>query len=215
MSKIFIYGASNKTRLVIDFLINEKRIDMVQGIIDSNVKKKGNLFYGIEIIGDIENFKKNNISNGTFFCISLSELNFNARMRVHNEFEKIGYSPISIISDDADISNSASVDTGSIIFPDCRINAQARIGKCVTIYTGSLIEHDCVISDNVEISPRCVLAGGVEIGEKAFIGINATILPFVKVGKNSVIGAGAVVTKDIDDNVIVVGNPARILKYRE
>ena len=52
----------------------------------------------------------------------------------------------------------------------------------------------------------------VHIGENAWIGANAVILPGVKIGKNVVIGAGSIVTKDIPDNVIAVGNPCHILR---
>lgn len=52
----------------------------------------------------------------------------------------------------------------------------------------------------------------VHIGDRVWIGANAAILPGVKIGNNSIIGAGSVVTKDIPDNVIAVGNPCRVLR---
>lgn len=52
----------------------------------------------------------------------------------------------------------------------------------------------------------------VTIGDNAWIGGNVTILPGVSIGKNTVIGAGSVVTKDIPDNVIAVGNPCKVIK---
>ena len=52
----------------------------------------------------------------------------------------------------------------------------------------------------------------VHIGENAWIGAGAIILPGVTIGKNAVIGAGSVVTKDIPDNVVAVGNPCRVLR---
>ena len=52
----------------------------------------------------------------------------------------------------------------------------------------------------------------VYIGENVWIGANAVILPGVHIGKNSVIGAGSVVTKDIPENVVAVGNPCRVLR---
>jgi acetyltransferase-like isoleucine patch superfamily enzyme len=51
------------------------------------------------------------------------------------------------------------------------------------------------------------------IKQGASIGANATILPGITVGRNAMIGAGAVVTHDVPDNAIMVGNPARIMKY--
>ena len=52
----------------------------------------------------------------------------------------------------------------------------------------------------------------ITIGDNAWIGAGVIICPGVNIGKNSVIGAGSVVTKDIPDNVVAVGNPCRVLK---
>ena len=52
----------------------------------------------------------------------------------------------------------------------------------------------------------------IEIGDNCWIGGGAIILPGVKIGKNSIIGSGAVVTKNIPDNVVAAGNPAKIIK---
>lgn len=60
------------------------------------------------------------------------------------------------------------------------------------------------------MSAGITLCGEVEIGEFTVIGAGATILPRIKIGKNVAIGAGSVVTKDINDNQIVYGNPARL-----
>lgn len=53
----------------------------------------------------------------------------------------------------------------------------------------------------------------VHIKKNVWIGVNVTILPGITVGENAVIGAGAVVTHDVPDNAVVVGNPARVIKY--
>ena len=53
--------------------------------------------------------------------------------------------------------------------------------------------------------------GRIEIGDDVFVGANAVILPNVKIGNRVIVGAGAIVTKDIPDNSVVVGNPARVV----
>jgi acetyltransferase-like isoleucine patch superfamily enzyme len=62
------------------------------------------------------------------------------------------------------------------------------------------------------MAPGVCIAGCVEIGDGTFIGTNATILPRLRIGRWVTIGAGAVVTKDVPDFSVVVGNPARIIK---
>lgn len=65
------------------------------------------------------------------------------------------------------------------------------------------------------ISANAILLGNVEVGSYSHIGSNATILPNVKIGKNVIIGAGALVTKDIPNNCVAVGSPAKVIKELE
>ena len=64
-------------------------------------------------------------------------------------------------------------------------------------------------------NPSAVISKSVLIGDNVFIGQNVTILKGVKIGDNVVIGNGAVVTKSFPDNVIIAGNPAKIIKKIE
>ena len=80
------------------------------------------------------------------------------------------------------------------------------------INSGALIEHNNNIGEYCFISPKAVLLGDVSVGNKTFIGSNATILPGVKIGNNSIVGAGSVVLKDIPDNSVYVGSPAKFIK---
>jgi acetyltransferase-like isoleucine patch superfamily enzyme len=68
------------------------------------------------------------------------------------------------------------------------------------------------VGNFVEISPSVTLLGRCTVGSYSRIGSNATILPDVKIGKNVTIGAGSVVTKDLPDNCVAVGIPAKIIK---
>ncbi|GAH39942.1 unnamed protein product, partial [marine sediment metagenome] len=73
----------------------------------------------------------------------------------------------------------------------------------------------CKIGDNCHIAPGVHISGSVNIGELSFIGIGATIIQGIKIDKNVTIGAGSVVIDDIHDNVIIVGNPAKIVKNKK
>lgn len=59
------------------------------------------------------------------------------------------------------------------------------------------------------------MTGNIEVGDGVWIGANSTILPGIVIGEGSVIGAGSVVTKDVDPDVVVAGNPARVIKRLE
>jgi len=122
-----------------------------------------------------------------------------AHLEARNQSAKI------FIGDNTFISNNACIisdKTEIFIGTDCRIGANFCCFD--SDFHGILPEH----RDN----PQFVQAAPVKIGNHVFIGQNVTILKGVSIGDNVVIGSGAVVTKSFPDNVILGGNPAKVIK---
>ena len=92
-------------------------------------------------------------------------------------------------------------------FIDYGFGFLVTIGNDVTITNATILAHDA--STKKELG--YVKVGRVDIGNNVFIGYGAIVLPNTKIGNNVVIGAGTVVAKEIPDNVVVVGNPCRII----
>jgi UDP-2-acetamido-3-amino-2,3-dideoxy-glucuronate N-acetyltransferase len=122
---------------------------------------------------------------------------------------------------------------GAKIGEDCNICAQTLIegdvvmGDRVTVKSGVQIWDGSVIGDDVFIGPNATFSNdlyprskqypkqfiGITIHNGASIGANATLLPGISVGERAMVGAGAVVTKDVPARAVVVGNPAKIVRY--
>lgn len=122
---------------------------------------------------------------------------------------------VSIIHPSAYIAPSAHLGVGATVMVNAVINTNAQIGDYCCINTGAIVEHDCVLGDNVFIQPRSVLAGNVSVGGDSIVGIGAIVRDNVKIGKNCLIGGGAFVSKDIPDNSIAYGVPAKVVGIRK
>ncbi len=72
--------------------------------------------------------------------------------------------------------------------------------------------HDVYLHKNVEVAAGGVIGGFDEIGEYSYVGINAVLRNRIQIGNNSTVGMGATVTKSVEDNIVVAGNPARPLR---
>lgn len=110
------------------------------------------------------------------------------------------------------ISERALIKEGTVVMQGAIIQSCAEIGKHCIINSGASVDHDCIINDFAHISPHCTLCGSVHIGEGSWIGAGTTILPGITIGKWCTIGAGSVVTKNIPDGMLAVGNRCAIIK---
>jgi acetyltransferase-like isoleucine patch superfamily enzyme len=124
---------------------------------------------------------------------------------------------------------------GAKIGRDCNICAQTLIegdvvvGDRVTVKSGVQLWDGTCVEDDVFVGPNATFTNdsyprskqypdkfsGIRICKHASIGANATILPGITVGKEAMVGAGSVVTQDVPPKAVVVGNPARIIRYVE
>lgn len=120
-----------------------------------------------------------------------------------------------VIHPNSQISFTLKMGVGNFFSANAVVNALVNIGNHCILNTGCIIEHECTIADFVHIGPGAVLAGSVSIGRGTFVGANSVIKQGVKIGSNVIIGAGSVIIKDVSDNVIMVGNPAKLLKKHE
>ena len=119
---------------------------------------------------------------------------------------------INVVDRSAIISPEAKIGKGCFFGKMSVVNSKAVIGDDCIINTKSLVEHGCTVHNHVNISTNAVINGDVVIGEGTFVGTSSTTIGQKKVGQWSAIGAGAVVINDIEDNVTVVGVPAKVIK---
>ena len=177
----------------------------IVGITDPHLK--GN-FLGYPIIGTDDEFilKKEQYENVSLVLVPDSPV---VREKLFYKYKEIGFEFETIISPLATISKSATIGEGCVIADHCNVSAAVKLGYGVRLNTCANIMHDCVVNDFVTVAPNAVLLGRCKLASKSYIGANATLLPGCSVGELAVVGAAAVVTKDVSNDMVVVGNPAR------
>lgn len=179
---------------------------------DINIDIGTHLFNQFEILKNINEAKHYFETVDCRFTIGIG--NPELREKIYKKFTEIGGVLISTVNKFAIIgSYDVQIGIGTNILSNATISNSVRIGKGCILYYNVIITHDCIIGDFVELSPNVILLGNVEVGSFTHIGSNVTILPKVKIGANVIIGAGSVVTKDIPNNAVVMGIPAKIHRF--
>lgn len=134
------------------------------------------------------------------------------RKGIIQKLEQKGYNFTTLIHPASIVFTSTKIEWGTTIGAGSIVAAKTTIGQHTLINRGCLIGHHVRIGNFVTVSPGANIAGKVIVNDGTYIGMGSIIIDGITVGANSIVGAGAVVTKNVPDNVQVVGIPARITK---
>lgn len=134
------------------------------------------------------------------------------RVRLFERLRELGFTLPSVCHVRATVSPTATLGEGTVVFAGAVVNPQAAVGRNVIVNTGAVVEHDCTIGDHVHVAPRAVLGGDVVVEAQAHVGMGAIVLQGRRIGEGTVVGAGAVVNRDLPPHTICVGVPAKPIR---
>lgn len=194
--KVYLYGASGHAKVVMD-IVKKARIE-VPCLIDDN--QRVNELAGLPVIHSAESLSP--------IIVTIGDCQI--RRKIVDKLGKREY--LTITHPNAIIADSARMGYGTVVMAGAIINPYAVVGDHCIINTGASLDHDVQVGNFCHIAPHSTLCGGVTVGEGTWIGAGTTIIQGIHIGKNCFIGAGSVVVKDIPDNSMSYGNPARVVK---
>ena len=110
------------------------------------------------------------------------------------------------------ISESSTIGRGCVCMAGTIINAGCTIHDHCIINTQASLDHDCSVGSFTSLGPNSAVGGGTSIGNSTQIGISACIFDKINIGHNCIIGGGSVVNKNVKDNSVYYGNPAKFIR---
>ncbi len=183
----------------------------VVGFIDDDTTRHGTEHFGRPVLGGrsaLEHVRATHSVTHALVAIGSNAIRreFSAAVR------SSGLALASAIHPSAIIDSSAHVGQGCIIEMGVCIHPEATIGDGVFLGGSSVVAHHSTVASYALIGGGVVFGGRVTIGAEALIGVGVAIQPHVSIGARSVIGVGSAVVKDVPDDVVAVGVPAKVIR---
>lgn len=204
MEKLIIIGAGGYAKSVVDSVDIYNYV--IEGFIDEYSSNTEHLGYPIlaHSLDELENNEK--------YVYFIAIGNNASRKEWFDRLKTRNLRIINVVDRSAIVSSRAILGTGCFVGKFAVVNSKALIEDNCIINTRALVEHGCYVSTHVNLSTNAVINGDVIVGEGSFIGSSSVTIGQLSIGKWSTVGAGAVVTRNVGDNVTVVGVPAKVIK---
>jgi sugar O-acyltransferase (sialic acid O-acetyltransferase NeuD family) len=137
------------------------------------------------------------------------------RMRLYDKCRESGLRFTKLLDPSASISESVEIGDGTVVLAFASITGGARIEENTVIQQMVTIGHGVSIGNHSVLSAKTSLGGEVHIGERTYVGIGCNILERLHIGDDVIVSMGSNVYRDIEDEVIAMGSPARVIRKNE
>ena len=209
MKEIYVLGIGCSSFVRIDLAIACGY--SVAGLYHYNSDRTGETDHGFTILGSFDELLTQDL-NGKNFLLTMGDMNI--RKDLHHRITSKGGNVPTLIHPTAEVSQYATVSPNGVIIDSMTIiQSDCVIEEGAFICSQSIVCHQTIVEPYVFIAPQAMIGARLKIGTFAFIGQKATLIStkVKEIGNHATVGAGAVVTKPVADNLTVIGNPARTL----
>ncbi len=205
MKDLIIIGAGGFGREVawlVDRINSVKPQWNLLGFVDDNPELKSKKIDKYSVLGNIDDLRQYKNAY-VVCCIANTEVRKKIVNKIKNAFATL-VDPAAILSD------RVKIGEGSVICAGVVITVDISIGKHNIIDVNSTVGHDAVLEDFVTLYPGVNISGNTVIENGVQLGTGCQVLQGLRVGENTFVGAGAVVTKNLPSSCVAVGVPAKI-----
>lgn len=210
MDSIYILGVGHNTPVYIE--LAEACGYHIKGLYHYDEDRTGEIDHNYPIIGSFEDLFSQSTLTGMNFALSQGNNCIRADL-FHKIISKGGHIP-TLIHPTAIVSKYAQIGIGCVIHINSVIHPDVILGNNTVISYNCSVTHNTIIGNNSYLAFGAMIGAYVNIGNNVFIGIGATIISgkVAYIGNNAFVGAGALVTKSIENNCVVAGSPAKVIR---
>jgi len=195
-TKVIIYGGGGLSKMIIE-TVRVLGTYQIAGVIDDNMKK-GTDVIGTSVIGGADMLPQLAKDGIRMAVNSVGGIgNHKVRLDVFQKLSKAGFVCPAIVHPSAHVDPSARLESGVLVLAQSYVSGNAVVGMGTLINNSVVVSHDCVLGVCTNLSPGAKIAGDVIIEDFVQLGMNATVNIGVRVGKESLIGNGATIKKDV------------------
>jgi sugar O-acyltransferase (sialic acid O-acetyltransferase NeuD family) len=208
--RILILGAGGHAQVVADAMHCARSVGYTGnpiGYLDDRPELRGKIFNGLPVLGGIGDLS--NVDYDELFVAIGHNL---TRQKVFDRMRRRGAHFTTVIHPSAIIARDVIIGSGTVICAGVVVNTGAEIGSNVILNTSCSVGHHDRVSAHAHVAPGSRLAGEVLVGEGAFVGIGAVVIPQCRIGDWSIVGAGAAVITDVPERWVVGGVPAKPIR---
>jgi len=204
MAQLLIFGAGDIAELAHFYFARDSLHTPVGFVVDAAYIKES-MFQGLPVVA-LEEVRKHFPPERCQGFVALSYAQLNAlRAAKCAALEGAGYQLASYVSSRATVFDGFVPGPNAFILEDNTIQPFVRVGRNVTMWSGNHIGHHSVIEDDVFITSHVVVSGGVRVGRRSFLGVNATLRNHITIGERCVVGAGALLLSDAAPEGVYMG----------
>ena len=205
---LILVGGGGHCKSVIDMA--ESAGYTILGILDKP-EVVGKHVFGYEIIRTDDDMAK--YAGKAVFVVTVGQIKSpDLRIKLHKMLAEAKCELATIIASTAYVSKYAIIGEGTVVMHNALVNAVAKVGKGCIINTFANIEHDVEVGDYCHISTGGMVNGDCIVGDRCFIGSQSIIANRITVCRDTIVGTGSVVVKDIPFGCLCYGNPAKAIK---
>jgi sugar O-acyltransferase (sialic acid O-acetyltransferase NeuD family) len=213
-TNVVIFGAGDVAQIAGYYFQRDGVFNVAAYTVDQEYMNGMTTFENKPLIpfADVEHVFPPDRGNAMFIALSYSQMN-RLRERKCEEAKRKGFSLLSYVSPHCTYLSQFEPGENCFIFEDNTIQPFVKIGDNVTLWSGNHIGHHSTIESHNFISSHVVISGHCHIETHCFLGVNSTLAHYVRLATGTLVGAGAVITKNTEPNrVYVAARPVTLYK---